>query len=97
MLDDADYDIESLMIQDGSMGFAEGEADAFINGNGVKKPRGIMSQTFSYTGDNSRAWGSVQKIKTGVNGGFATTGQANKLLTWLVAYALFIKQMLCGA
>ena len=80
MLDDADYDIESLMIQDGSMGFAEGEADAFINGNGVKKPRGIMSQTFAYTGDNARAWGSVQKIKTGVNGGFATTGQANKLL-----------------
>jgi HK97 family phage major capsid protein len=63
MLDDADYDIESLMIQDGSMGFAEGEADAFINGNGVKKPRGIMSQTFAYTGDNSAHGALCRKLK----------------------------------
>lgn len=71
MLDDADFDIESLMIQDGGMGFAEGESSAFINGDGVKKPRGFMAVDFAYTGDNTRAWGTVQKFKTGVNGGFA--------------------------
>lgn len=71
MLDDADFDVEALMVSDGSMGFAEGEASAFVNGNGVKKPRGFMNQTFSYTGDSSRTWGEVQKFKTGVNGGFA--------------------------
>ncbi len=71
MLDDADYDIEGLMIQDGAMGFAEGEAHAFVLGNGVKKPRGFMAQTFAYAADSSRTWGEVQKFKTGVNGGFA--------------------------
>ena len=80
MLDDADYDIESLIINDGAMGFAEGEAQAFIKGNGVKKPRGFMAQTFATTDDNTRAWGTVQKFKTGADGAFAAAPNSGDIL-----------------
>ena len=32
-----------------------------------------MTVPTAYTGDNTRAWGTVQKFKTGVNGAFAAT------------------------
>lgn len=73
MLEDADYDIEALIIDDATMGFAEGESYGFLLGNGVLQPRGLMTVATAYTGDNSRAWGTVQKFKTGVNGAFAAT------------------------
>ena len=34
---------------------------------------GLMTVPTAYTGDNTRAWGTVQKFKTGVNGAFAAT------------------------
>ena len=73
MLEDADYDIEALIIDDATMGFAEGESYGFLLGNGVLQPRGLMTVSTAYTGDNTRAWGTVQKFKTGVNGAFAAT------------------------
>jgi len=73
MLEDADYDIEALIIDDATMGFAEGESYGFLLGNGVLQPRGLMTVPTAYTGDNTRAWGTVQKFKTGVNGAFAAT------------------------
>lgn len=73
MLEDGDYDIEALIMDDATMGFAEGEAYGFLLGNGVLQPRGLMTVPTAYTGDNTRAWGTVQKFKTGVNGAFAAT------------------------
>ena len=73
MLEDADYDIEALILEDATMGFAEGESYGFLLGNGVLQPRGLMTVATAYTGDNTRAWGTVQKFKTGVNGAFAAT------------------------
>lgn len=73
MLEDADYDIEALIIDDATMGFAEGEAYGFLLGDGILQPRGLMTVATAYTGDNVRAWGTVQKFKTGVNGAFAAT------------------------
>lgn len=73
MIEDADIDIEALIIDDCTMAFAESEGDAFLNGNGVLQPRGLLTVATAYTGDNTRAWGTVQKFKTGVNGAFAAT------------------------
>lgn len=73
MLEDADYDIEALIIDDATMGFAEGEGYGFLLGDGILQPRGLMTVATAYTGDNVRAWGTVQKFKTGVNGAFAAT------------------------
>ena len=55
------------------MAFAESEGSAFLNGDGILEPRGLMTVSTAYTGDNTRAWGTVQKFKTGVNGAFAAT------------------------
>lgn len=71
MLEDADYDIEAMIVDDATMGFSEGEAYGFLLGDGVLQPRGLMTVATAYTGDNSRAWGTVQKFKTGANGAFA--------------------------
>jgi len=73
MIEDADIDIEALIIDDASMAFAETEAEGFLLGDGILQPRGLMTVTTAYTGDNVRAWGTVQKFKTGVNGAFAAT------------------------
>jgi HK97 family phage major capsid protein len=80
MLEDADYDIEAMIVNDAAQGFAEGEAYGFLLGNGVLQPRGMMTVATAYTGDNTRAWGTVQKFKTGVNGGFAATPNGGKIL-----------------
>lgn len=71
MIEDADLDIESLIINDTAQAFAEAESSAFLLGDGVLQPRGLMTVATAYTGDNARAWGTVQKFKTGVNGAFA--------------------------
>ena len=73
MIEDADIDIEALVIDDASMAFAETEAEGFLLGDGILQPRGLMTVATAYTGDNTRAWGTVQKFKTGVNGAFAAT------------------------
>jgi len=80
MLEDADDDIEAMIVNDAAQGFAEGEAYGFLLGNGVLQPRGMMTVATAYTGDNTRAWGTVQKFKTGVNGGFAATPNGGKIL-----------------
>lgn len=73
MIEDADLDIEALIIDDCTMAFAETEGNGFLNGDGVLAPRGLLTAATAYTGDNSRAWGTVQKFKTGVNGAFSAT------------------------
>ncbi len=73
MIEDADLDIEALIIDDCTMAFAETEGNGFLNGDGVLAPRGLLTAATAYTGDNTRAWGTVQKFKTGVNGAFAAT------------------------
>ena len=79
-IEDADYDIEAMIVNDAAQDFAEGEAYGFLLGNGVLQPRGMMTVATAYTGDNSRAWGTVQKFKTGVNGSFAATPNGGKIL-----------------
>ncbi len=45
LLDDAAFNVESWLAEKVSAKFSRDEATAFISGNGVKKPRGILSYT----------------------------------------------------
>ena len=61
-------------------------------GDGILQPRGLMTVATAYTGDNVRAWGTVQKFKTGVNGAFAANPNggdvfidANYVFTWCIS------------
>lgn len=63
LLDDAFVDIEAWYGDELAITFAEAEGQAFILGDGVKKPRGILSYTNVANG--SYAWGRVGYIASG--------------------------------
>lgn len=76
MLDDASMSIEQWLADEVSIEFAEQEGDAFINGNGVAKPRGLLS--YDVVANSSYAWGKIGTVKSGKSGGFvAPTASAN--------------------
>lgn len=64
LLDDSAVDIEAWLAEEVAMEFAEMESDAFINGNGVNKPRGILSYT--PVANASWTWGKIGFVVSGV-------------------------------
>lgn len=87
LLDDSMFDIESWLADKTSDKFIRTENAAFLNGDGVMKPRGLLTYTTAATADSSRAWGSFQHVATGTSGGFGTTTNGTDKLIDLV-YAL---------
>ena len=68
LLDDSAFDIEGWLAGRIADKFARAEAAAFINGDGVDKPTGIMTHP---TVDNDTwSWGNIGYVPTGVNGDF---------------------------
>ncbi|MDC8756254.1 phage major capsid protein [Janthinobacterium fluminis] len=65
-LDDLFFNVEDWLIMSAGESMAGGEGAAFISGNGVKKPTGILSgPTPVATADNSRAFGTLQYFASG--------------------------------
>jgi HK97 family phage major capsid protein len=62
------FDIESWLASEVAVEFAEEEGAAFITGNGVKKPRGILGYT--PVANANYAWGSVGFVASGAAGAF---------------------------
>ncbi|MGE4043327.1 MAG: phage major capsid protein [Acetobacteraceae bacterium] len=73
MIDDADIDIEAFLIDELSKEFARVENTAFVSGDGVEKPKGFLSYG-NYTTPGVFEQGKIERIKSGVNGGFAYDG-----------------------
>lgn len=69
MLDDAQFDAGEWLANELAEEFALTENASFLTGNGTNKPKGLLTYTFVETADASRAFGQLQKIKTGVAGG----------------------------
>lgn len=86
LLDDAGVDIESWLSNKVSDKLARLEGAAFISGNGVSKPRGFTTYTTAASPDATRAWGSLEHIKTGVNGDFAASNPADHLIDLTMAF-----------
>ena len=63
-LDDARLDIAAWLANEVAIEFAEQEGAAFINGDGVNKPRGILG--YDTVANASYTWGKVGFSKTGV-------------------------------
>lgn len=85
ILDDAAIDVEAWLA--GKIGdkFARVEGAAFCVGTGVGQPRGFTTYTTAATGDNSRAWGTIEHVATGVSGGFAADPNGGDVLFDLLA------------
>jgi HK97 family phage major capsid protein len=78
LLDDAIVDIDRWIADEVESAFAEQEGAAFVNGDGVNKPKGFLA---SPTVDNaSWSWGNLGFILTGAAGGFAASNPSDKLI-----------------
>lgn len=81
LLDDSMFDIEGWLADKTADKFIRTENAAFLNGDGVLKPRGLLTYATAVTADATRAWGTFQHILTGTDGTFGTsTNGADKLI-----------------
>ncbi|MEL6791196.1 MAG: phage major capsid protein [Pseudomonadota bacterium] len=83
LLDDAVVDIEQWLADEIQGEFAAQEGAAFINGNGVNQPTGILS--YPIVDDQGQAHGQVGAINTGVDGGFDASAPVDTLLDLIYA------------
>lgn len=73
MLDDSSFNVEAWLANELVMDFAAAENTKFINGTGILCPKGILAYTMATTADKTRAFGTIQYVKTGAAATFATT------------------------
>ena len=69
-LDDIFFNAEQWLNSEVAREFSEKEGSAFLLGNGVNKPKGLLAYPLLTTGDDTRAFGSLQKLVSGIAGGF---------------------------
>lgn len=78
LLDDATVDIAAWLAGEVATEFAEREGVAFISGNGITRPRGILS--YDTVANASYAWGSLGFVVTGAAANFASSNAADSLI-----------------
>lgn len=78
VLEDARLDLEAWLATKSADRIARGENAAFVNGDGVSKPRGLCSYPTAATADATRPWGTFEHLNTGASGAFRTrSGDVN--------------------
>ncbi|RDV06075.1 phage major capsid protein [Sphingorhabdus pulchriflava] len=80
MLDDAQFDVEAWLADEIATQFAKAEGTAFVNGDGVDKPKGFLTYTAVATGDATRTFGQLQYVPVGAASDFPATNPQDKLL-----------------
>ncbi|WP_298836393.1 phage major capsid protein [uncultured Roseobacter sp.] len=66
LLDDSAFDIEGWLAERIADRFARAEAAAFVNGDGVDKPRGFLNHT--NVDNDVWTWGNIGYVPTGIDG-----------------------------
>lgn len=84
LLDDAAFDVEGWLAERIANKFARSEAAAFVNGDGVDKPKGFLHYT--PVANSAWAWGSLGYIPTGGVGDFAPSNASDSIVD--LVYAL---------
>lgn len=70
MLDDGIIDIAQWLADEVTIEFDEQEGEAFVVGDGNKKPRGILA--YPTVANSSWAWGKIGYVPTGASASFIT-------------------------
>lgn len=78
MLDDADMNVEQWLSTEVAQTFADMEGAAFINGDGVNKPKGFLQYTV--VANASYQWGRIGRVDTGTSGAFPASNPADVLI-----------------
>ncbi len=79
-LDDMFFNVENWLVDAIVEGFAEGEENAIVNGDGTKKPTGFLDGTPTLQDDGTRAFGVLQYVASGAAAGFAGTNPADPFI-----------------
>lgn len=84
LLDDSAFDVEGWLAEKIATRFIRAEAAAFINGDGVDKPKGILLPT--KVANASWTWGNIGYVPTGAAADFAAVNPADCIVN--LVYAL---------
>jgi len=83
LLDDAAVNLDDWLVGEIDQVFAEQEGMAFVNGDGVNKPKGFLNYTT--VANAAWTWGNLGHIATGVAGGFAASNPSDSLVDLIYA------------
>ncbi|SCX35986.1 phage major capsid protein [Agrobacterium rosae] len=78
LLDDSAVDIEAWIASEVDVAFAEQEGAAFISGDGVNKPKGLLA--YDSVANSAWEWGKIGYVATGAAGAFASSGPLDVLI-----------------
>ena len=85
LLDDSAFDVEGWLAGKIATRFIRAEAAAFINGDGVDKPKGILLP--AKVANTSWAWGSLGYVPSGAAADFPTTNAVDCIVNLVYALA----------
>lgn len=83
LLEDASLDVEQWLAEEVRGVFAAQESQAFLHGDGVNKPRGLLH--YGRAAEGSQSFGQIGYVATGVAGGFAASDPADVLIDLIYA------------
>ncbi|MEM7303628.1 MAG: phage major capsid protein [Pseudomonadota bacterium] len=83
LLDDAAIDVDQWLAQEVEAAFSEQESTAFISGDGVNKPTGLLN--YPTVAEASWSWGNLGYVATGVDGAFASSDASDVLVDTVYA------------
>lgn len=84
LLDDSAFDVEGWLAQRIADKFSRAEAQAFISGDGIDKPKGFLS--YPKADNEVWAWGALGYVPTGADGDFSSSDPADAIVD--LVYAL---------
>lgn len=83
LLDDAAFDVEGWLAERIADRFTRAENAAFIDGDGIDKPTGVM--TYSSVDNDAWTWGSLGYVATGEDGDFSGSDPADAIVDLIYA------------
>ena len=83
LLDDALIDLDEWLAAEVEDAFAAQETQAFVNGDGVNKPKGFLN--YPIVADASAVWGQIGYVASGAAGAFAPTSPTDRLIDLVYA------------
>jgi HK97 family phage major capsid protein len=83
LLDDAAVNIEEWLASEVEQAFVEQEGAAFVNGDGVNKPRGFLA--YPMVANSAWSWGNIGYVATGVAGDWPASDPSDVLIDLIYA------------
>jgi HK97 family phage major capsid protein len=83
LLDDALIDLDEWLAAEVEDAFSAQETEAFINGDGVNKPRGFLD--YDLVEDGDQEWGEIGYVASGAAGAFPVSNPTDRLIDLIYA------------